>query len=73
VHVIIGVSINANPYTLYLQTLSVEYHSLYDKYDAIQDFMKSKGYHMHSIVTHITGFADDFMFIRNDVMKGLDF
>jgi len=34
--------------------------------------MKSKGYQMHSTVNHFAGLADDFMFIRDDIMKEID-
>lgn len=46
----------------------MEYHASYDYYDAIVNLMKEKGYVMYTTVTHFTGFADDFIFVKKHIV-----
>ena len=51
------------------QILSVEYHSSRDYFDAILELMERKGYVMYTTVTHFTGFADDFIFVKKHIVS----
>lgn len=50
---------------LSFQTLSVEFIHDHEGKEAIQTYMLSKGYYVHSEVTHYNWLANDFIFVKN--------
>jgi hypothetical protein len=53
---------------LSLQTLSVEYIHGKEGKDVMREFMKTKGYAVHSKVVHSGNLANDFIFVKNSVI-----
>lgn len=49
------------------QTLSVEFIHDPEGKDAIEEYMKSKGYFVHSEVRHPNWLANDFIFVKNSL------
>ncbi|KAL1117248.1 hypothetical protein AAG570_004574 [Ranatra chinensis] len=47
-----------------IETLSVEFVHVARGQDALKDFMSSKGYKIHSKVTHPNWLANDFIFVK---------
>ncbi|XP_076065895.1 protein Star-like isoform X2 [Oratosquilla oratoria] len=47
------------------QTLSVEFIHDHEGKEAIREYMTSKGYYVHSEVTHVNWLANDFIFVKN--------
>ncbi|XP_047492557.1 uncharacterized protein LOC125041567 isoform X2 [Penaeus chinensis] len=50
-----------------IKTLSVEFIHDHEGKEAIQTYMLSKGYYVHSEVTHYNWLANDFIFVKNEV------
>uniref|UniRef100_A0A6A7FUD2 Protein Star-like n=1 Tax=Hirondellea gigas TaxID=1518452 RepID=A0A6A7FUD2_9CRUS len=51
-----------------ISTLSVEYHSKAATYELILELMKKEGYVMYTKINHYTLFADDFIFVKKEIL-----
>lgn len=54
-----------------IKTLSVEFIHDPEGKDVIEEYMKNKGYYVHSEVRHFDWLANDFIFVRNDLQPTL--